>query len=82
MRKLRLDLDQLAVDSFGTGEALGVGTIQARSDTGPDVCLQPVGDHDAITAPITSWQTCDTCPGLYTCNLSCFRTEPGCTTCT
>jgi hypothetical protein len=83
MRKLRLDLDQLAVDSFGTGEARGIGTIHARADSDPDVCPLPADQQDyAITPPVTSWQTCDTCPGLYTCNLSCFRTEPGCTTCT
>ncbi len=82
MRKLRLDLDQLAVDSFRTGEALGVGTIQARSDSGAEVCLQPGFDGDAITVPVTLANTCDTCPGLDTCRLSCIRTEPGCTTCT
>ena len=81
MRKLRLDLDQLTVDSFRTGEALGVGTINARSDSGADVCLMP-GDNVAITVPITLANTCDTCPGLDTCKLSCVRTEPGCTTCT
>jgi hypothetical protein len=83
MRKLRLDLEQLSVDSFDAGGALGVGTIQARSDSGPDVCPQPAHDGDyAITAPITLANTCDTCPGLDTCRLSCVRTEPGCTTCT
>ncbi|HEX6748927.1 MAG TPA: hypothetical protein VF092_16640 [Longimicrobium sp.] len=82
MRKLRLDLDQLEVDSFRTGEAYGVGTIQAHSDSDVEVCLQPGDDQVAITVPVTWAKTCDTCPGLYTCNLSCIRTEPGCTTCT
>jgi len=85
MRKLRLDLEQLAVDSFGTGEARGVGTVRARSDSGPDVCLQPVdGEFVAITATVV--QTCPvTCQG-DTCYISCVtrcscQTQP-CDTCT
>ena len=87
MRKLRLDLEQLAVDSFGTGEARGVGTVRARSESGPDVCPQPIDDGGGEAAiTVTWWRTCpNTCQG-DTCYVSCVtacscRTQP-CDTCT
>jgi hypothetical protein len=82
MRKLRLDLDQLAVDGFTTGEAHGIGTIRARIDA------FAIEDGDfAITPPPTEWKTCQTCQGQDTCYISCVtnctcQTIPGCTTCT
>ncbi|HSU13180.1 hypothetical protein [Longimicrobium sp.] len=83
MRKLKLDLEQLAVDSFGTGEGGGVGTVRARADA---FTVQPADDDIAITPPITSWKTCATCPGQDTCYISCVTrcscpTQP-CDTCT
>jgi hypothetical protein len=87
MRKLRLNLEQLAVDAFETGEAQGVGTIRAR-ESDPDLCAHPGEDAEAITA--TLWKTCpNTCPFTCqgdTCYITCVtgcscRTMP-CDTCT
>lgn len=81
MRKLRLDLEQLAVDSFGTGEARGVGTVRARAETDP----QPIDDGGVVAITATMWQTCpftcqgDTCYITCVTNCSC-RTQP-CDTC-
>lgn len=87
MRKLRLDLEQLTVDSFGTGQARGVGTIRARADSDPDVCPQPIdGDGHEVAITATWWRTCPaTCQG-DTCYISCVTacscpTNPGCDTC-
>ncbi|HEX6748929.1 MAG TPA: hypothetical protein VF092_16650 [Longimicrobium sp.] len=88
MKKLRLNLEQLAVDAFETGEARGLGTVRAR-ESDPDLCVaQPIDDGEvAITA--TLWKTCPntcafTCQG-DTCYITCVtgcscRTMP-CDTC-
>jgi hypothetical protein len=83
MRKLKLELERLAVESFGTGAAGGVGTVRARADA---FGVEPADDGEiAITPPITSWKTCATCPGQDTCYISCVTacscpTQP-CDTC-
>jgi hypothetical protein len=64
MRKLRLDLDELAVQSFATGETEGGrGTVAAQevtvlrcNDTGPTGC-------DINTCPLS----CDGACGSYYC---------------
>ena len=59
MRKLRLDIDQLVVDSFDTNEAQpGPGTVRAAQDE----------------AAITGWSwLCGTCDG-NTCGSTCENT--------
>jgi hypothetical protein len=86
MRKLRLNLEQLAVDAFETGEAVGVGTVRSR-ESDPELCPQPVDDGEEVAIPVTWWRTCpNTCQG-DTCYISCVTrctcpTNPGCDTCT
>ncbi|HEX8905064.1 MAG TPA: hypothetical protein VF771_09505 [Longimicrobiaceae bacterium] len=74
MRKLKLDLDKLQVDTFETAEeGRGAGTVEAfrvRAVTG---------------YPLSCWQSCwpdDTCPGCTegcatnTCDATCPATCP------
>ncbi|HEX8243677.1 MAG TPA: hypothetical protein VF541_09280 [Longimicrobium sp.] len=85
MRKLRLELEQLTVDSFNAGEARGAGTVRARGDSEPEVCPQPIDDGGEVAITATWWRTCpNTCQG-DTCYISCVtrcscRTDP-CDTC-
>lgn len=83
MRKLKLELDSLQVESFRTSNgALWRGTIDARSEAEPepqvDEFTNPVPAPPPDTQPPAA--SCDTCH--YTCvtNCSC-RTMP-CDTCT
>ena len=63
MRKLRLEIDALRVESFDTSApAAGAGTVRAHADA-------VVGDFEAITTPQTQQASC-----IDTCKLSCFGT--------
>ncbi|HEX8904154.1 MAG TPA: hypothetical protein VF771_04890 [Longimicrobiaceae bacterium] len=67
MRKLKLELDDLQVESFQTDESLpGLGTVHAHVSA---VCTGANGNT------CNGLNTCDgaaTCDGAYTCNfLSC-----------
>jgi hypothetical protein len=60
MKKLKLELDTLAVDSFTTGddaEALR-GTMHAQQAVASGVCLTGT---ETVTCPIVG--TCVACPG-------------------
>ena len=65
MKKLRLELDALRVESFGTGAASGRGTVNAHVDgiapvTGPVVVTDP--DLDTSRRDSCYFNTCyDTC---------------------
>ena len=74
MRKLKLDLDNLQVDTFDTAEGgHGAGTVEAHRQR-------------AVTGyPLSCWQSCwpnDTCPGCTqgcetnTCADTCPNTCP------
>lgn len=81
MRKLKLELDSLQVESFRTSNAaVWRGTVDARSEPEPQVdeFTNPVAAPPPDTQPPAA--SCDTCH--YTCvtNCSC-RTMP-CDTCT
>jgi hypothetical protein len=77
MKKLRLELDRLAVESFATGEkTISSGTVRGFVTT----TTQPVGDTQ---------ESCDaTCGGnatIYiTCGVSCYSCNmtPDCSQCT
>jgi hypothetical protein len=74
MRKLRLDVEALEVDTFATGaDGLGGGTVQAFRQ------------HTVTGYPLSCWQSCwpeDTCPGCTgtcaanSCAVSCGGTCP------
>ena len=66
MQKVRLTLDELAVQSFATtgGVARGRGTVNGRDSTDPVAC--PTYDN--------AWDTCwDSC-NAATCGISCGGT--------
>ena len=83
MRKFKLDVEELTVESFATDPAIGgMGTVQAHA-------LDPIdGDAEIITAPPppppASW---DCSQNPYTqcdsCYLSCIDTcnQPTCDSC-
>jgi hypothetical protein len=56
MKKIRLNLDALAVDTFDTAAAKeGKGTVLANSATHPYLS--------------NCANTCDDCPSVYSCNV-------------
>jgi hypothetical protein len=61
MKKLSLDLEKLAVESFGTGAeaARPVGTVRGNA-------LEQANDPEAVAAPASR-----TCPGNLSCEYSC-----------
>lgn len=66
MRKLRLDVQALRVETFGTGSALGGGTVNAHFDqqiapgTGPVLLTDPETDPSRVDSCYRN--TCfDTC---------------------
>lgn len=73
MKKLRLDLDGLSVESFGTHQDEDVrGTVAGRNE--PPYTASCDGSCDATCV------TCfNTCP--YTCQNSCYGTCVTCRTC-
>ncbi len=50
MKKLRLDVDALRVESFGTGAASGGGTVNAHlaPGTGPVIVTDPETDRSRV----------------------------------
>jgi hypothetical protein len=82
--KLKLNLDQLAVDSFDTSTAQSPrGTVHGEQCTCPTACTCP----GCPTCDATCANTCDdyTCAascngtcGAATCGNSCNRTDCGC----
>ena len=86
MRKLRLELDSIQVDSFGTSQARPwKGTVRAQGDEADTVFWEIEGFGNEITAPppktLPPDVTCDTC--YRTCITACTcETNPGCTGCT
>lgn len=66
MKKLRLHLDALHVESFGTGAASAGGTVNAHAhaiapETGPVVVTDPDTDTSRIDSCYfnTCYHTCD-----------------------
>ena len=83
MRKLRLEIDALLVESFRTADAgTWKGTVDARSEFDDDGVI--IGDDNEIAPPpktLPPAASCDTC--YRTCVTGCTcATNPGCTTCT
>lgn len=83
MRKIRLDIEELAVESFVTAASLGTpGTVRANGVLLGDGVL--IGDGFAITAPqpltpnCSADTMCDTC--RYSCIDSCTP-QPTCDSC-
>ena len=77
MRKQKLDIDHLQVESFETGRADGLrGTVRAHitgpTACDPDTCETRRGDSCDACDP-SDWGTCY--PGVGTCGLSC---NPSC----
>lgn len=79
MKKLSLDLDQLAVESFDTSEARrSMGTVRGHGLT-DTTCMQmicdcPTGSGDTCEAQYCSGDTCDTC--YDSCNGGCGTVSP------
>ncbi|HEX6746812.1 MAG TPA: hypothetical protein VF092_05900 [Longimicrobium sp.] len=79
MRKIKLDLDALSVDSFVTAASGGVGTVRARADLGqfealdiPRDSFNNICDTIIIAPPRTQAATCPvTCQG-DTCIITCI----------
>ncbi|HEX6041613.1 hypothetical protein [Longimicrobium sp.] len=64
MKKLRLEVDALRVESFGTGTVSQGGTVNAHFDriaTGPVVVTDPDADRSRIDSCYfnTCYDTCD-----------------------
>jgi hypothetical protein len=83
MRKLKLELDALAVESFGTLPERDArrGTVEAFSHVCPatTLCIDTYN-------PATCVATCGSCPGntcAFTCGATCNYTcdDPSCVTC-
>ncbi len=66
MRKIRLELDTLEVESFAPGhEPARGGTVHGHSDD--DSCLQPCPGHTAQGASCADVSCADTCGQPATC---------------
>jgi hypothetical protein len=67
MRKIRLDVDALAVESFSPAEAKGTpaGTVRAHQEgaAAPDVPTLDTGYHGCYACPATILATCLACEG-------------------
>ena len=66
MKKLRLEVDALRVESFGTGTAAAGGTVNAHIDqiapaTGPVIITDPDTDPSRVDSCYfnTCYDTCD-----------------------
>jgi hypothetical protein len=84
--KLKLDLDQLAVDSFDTADARPRrGTVFGEQCTCPTACTCPGCPTCDATCPATCVNTCDdyTCANSCngTCGASCNTCNFACNTC-
>jgi hypothetical protein len=87
MRKLKLDLDQLTVDSFDTlsADGAGRGTIEAFQTTAPPCTLEyyptyaPTCAATCASCNGTCDNTCGSTCGGYTCGGTC--NDPTCGTC-
>lgn len=65
MHKLKLKLDELAVESFSIPSAFGVGgTVRARDSTDYDTCR---GQATCGGGGDTCWDSCDGVCGSYYC---------------
>jgi len=73
MRKLKLDPEQLAVESFATAEIEALqGTVRGAQDGVDGEIKEPApGEEEVIAA---SWFTCFTKCDQLTCRLSCAGT--------
>jgi hypothetical protein len=63
MRKIRLDMDTLAVESFSPagGGVQGTGTVQAHQEA-LDIPTLDTGYHGCYACPATVIGTCVDCP--------------------
>ena len=85
MRKLKLDVEELAVESFATATGdVQWGTVRAASDEPSDEQVEePVGGDEV---GFLSWFTCQTRCNQDTCQGTCGRTcatcyDPTCDSC-
>jgi hypothetical protein len=80
MRKLRLDLEEIQVESFRTSEdAVWMGTVRGNGELGEEDAEAALTDVVPRTLPPA--KSCDTC--IITCETKCTcPTYVGCTTCT
>ena len=69
MKKLTLDLEQLAVESFDTGAGRRSGTIRGHSGVSDTTCIQIICD-----CPTGSGDTCDAaCTGETSVETGCHQ---------
>lgn len=83
MKKLMLDVEQLAVESFATGGAASeAGTVHGHNHTRGNhaTCWETCGASCGVTCPATCGYTCN---GEYTCfgdtcaaTCNCTNTQP------
>lgn len=85
MTKLRLRMEDLAVESFDSSPARPQrGTVMGQETWYPTECTCQ-GQYTCVeSCPQTCWETCDaTCPWNHTCWETCGLTcdDPTCLTC-
>lgn len=73
MRKIRLELDALQVDTFDTGAGTwSRGTVQGRHHTFEYGCGEPPPDDSLDVCPVpTAAATCNQFTCAYTCGDTC-----------
>jgi len=77
MRKMRLDLDELTVESFATAEALrSLGTVKGNLDDA--IAIAITAPQPVLTPDCSADSACDTC--RYSCIDSCTP-QPTCDSC-
>jgi hypothetical protein len=89
MKKLRLHVESLAVETFETVvQEDPRGTVAAHADTDPESCdysCHSLWPSDCCTADLTCPASCGgscywtcraTCDGHFTCGATCGHTEP------
>ena len=77
MEKLKLDVDQLTVESFEavSPEMLGRGTVDAHSH----MCISPFDACADLACPTgTCGATCATCASCASCNGTCYSCYDTC----
>lgn len=79
MNKLRLDVDELAVESFATGnDADARGTVLGRGAVGAEPCPrtdESTCDPKQMCGCIPSWVI--TCAGASSCDAAAAVADPG-----
>lgn len=79
MRKLKLEIDELRVESFDAGGGDGRGTVAGHNPTADSCEPCEVLPEDSINYCATMGATCAAtqCGSCYTCSCGCWNTRVG-----